>query len=81
MTQNANSRRGAGGPKDCKCGKEARGARQEGHERGQEARTGSGEELASTHVTKYTGPQHVFSSSARGGDHIVSVHSDLPSNC
>eukprot|EP00965_Chrysotila_dentata_P234185 6200029-Pleurochrysis_carterae.AAC.1 len=36
---------GAGGPKDCKCGKGARGAKWEGHERGQAARTGSGGEL------------------------------------
>eukprot|EP00965_Chrysotila_dentata_P028989 963564-Pleurochrysis_carterae.AAC.2 len=33
------------GPKDCKCGQRARGARREGHQRGQGARTRSGREL------------------------------------
>eukprot|EP00965_Chrysotila_dentata_P067655 2239202-Pleurochrysis_carterae.AAC.1 len=37
--------RGEGGRKDCKCGKGARGASREGHERGQEARTGPGGKL------------------------------------
>eukprot|EP00965_Chrysotila_dentata_P079962 2637515-Pleurochrysis_carterae.AAC.2 len=41
MLERRKTRRGAGCPKNCKCGKGARGARREGHERGQEARTGS----------------------------------------
>eukprot|EP00965_Chrysotila_dentata_P036055 1199868-Pleurochrysis_carterae.AAC.4 len=45
MLERRKTRRGAGGPKDCKCGKGVRGARREGHQRGQKAKTGSGGEL------------------------------------
>eukprot|EP00965_Chrysotila_dentata_P094629 3128829-Pleurochrysis_carterae.AAC.1 len=45
MLERRKTRRRAGGRKDCKCGKGARGARLEGHESGQEARTRSGGEL------------------------------------
>eukprot|EP00965_Chrysotila_dentata_P070113 2316037-Pleurochrysis_carterae.AAC.1 len=73
--------RGAGLPKDCKCGKGARGARRKGQQKDQVARTRSGGELVlkgqSTPVPGTSPPPH----SARGGDHIVSVHSDLLSNC
>eukprot|EP00965_Chrysotila_dentata_P039491 1313039-Pleurochrysis_carterae.AAC.4 len=41
----AHNTKGSSGPKDCKCGKGARGARREELSRGQEARTGSGGEL------------------------------------
>eukprot|EP00965_Chrysotila_dentata_P238798 6202724-Pleurochrysis_carterae.AAC.4 len=47
MLETRKTQGGAGGPKDCKCGKGAKGARQEGHESGQEERIGSGAELVS----------------------------------
>eukprot|EP00965_Chrysotila_dentata_P257465 6212894-Pleurochrysis_carterae.AAC.4 len=78
MTQSATRKRG---PRDCKCGKGARGGRREGHERGHSGGENRIWWRASPQGTKYTGSRHASTSSARGGDHVVSVHSDLPSNC
>eukprot|EP00965_Chrysotila_dentata_P246039 6206922-Pleurochrysis_carterae.AAC.1 len=81
MLERRKRRRGAGGSKDCKCGKWARGASQQS---GRTRKRSAGKNRiwwkASPQGTKYTGPRHA-STSARGGDSVVSVHSDLPSHC